>query len=64
MRFKINTSWEDDEEERRLFFASLSYKQRLKHLLDTRKMINFHKEPVRRFDLLICNRAINPPPYL
>lgn len=43
-RIKINTSWEEDEEERRIFFAGLSYSERLRYYFKLRDMINFHKQ--------------------
>ncbi|MDB5004584.1 MAG: hypothetical protein JWQ34_2809 [Mucilaginibacter sp.] len=43
-RFKINTTWEEDEDERRQFFARLSYSERLRYFFKLRDMINFHKE--------------------
>jgi hypothetical protein len=30
-RFKLNTTWEEDEEERRQFFSKLSYSERLRY---------------------------------
>ena len=43
-RFKINTTWEEDEEERRQFFAGLSYSERLRYFFKLRNMTSFHKE--------------------
>lgn len=43
-RFKINTSFEEDEEERRQFFAGLSYSERLRYYFKLRNMVNFHKK--------------------
>ena len=42
-RFKINTTWEEDEEERRHFFASLSYSERLRYYFKLRNMTDFHR---------------------
>ena len=52
-RIKINTSFEEDEEERRQFFAKLSYAERLRYYLKSRHLVNFHKPPLKRFDLKI-----------
>jgi hypothetical protein len=43
-RIKFNTSWEEDEEERIQFFASLSYGERLWYYFKLRDMTNFHKQ--------------------
>ena len=50
-RIKINTTFEQDEEERRQFFASKSYSERLKYFLKARKLINFHNPAFERWDL-------------
>jgi len=42
-RLKINTTFEKDEEERRLFFSVLSYSERLRYYFKLRNMTNFHK---------------------
>ena len=42
-RIKINTTFEEDEEEQRQFFASLSYGERLRYYFKLRDMTNFHK---------------------
>jgi hypothetical protein len=42
-RIKINTTFEQDEEERRQFFLGLSYSERLRYYFKLRSMINFHK---------------------
>jgi hypothetical protein len=42
-RIKINTTWEEDEEERREFFAGLSYSERLRYFFKLRDTTNFHK---------------------
>ena len=52
-RIKINTSFEEDEIERRDFFISLSYSDRLRHYIKSRHLVNFHKPPLKRFDLKI-----------
>ncbi len=43
-RIKINTTWEEDEEERRVFFANLSYSERLRYYFKLRDMVNFQKQ--------------------
>jgi hypothetical protein len=43
-RIKINTTFEEDEEEQRQFFANLSYSERLRHYFKLRNMVNFHKQ--------------------
>ncbi|MES2429206.1 MAG: hypothetical protein V4560_19645 [Bacteroidota bacterium] len=43
-RFKINTTWEEDEQERLQFFAGLSYSERLRYFFKLRAMTNFHKK--------------------
>lgn len=44
-RIKVNTTWEEDAEERRLFFTKLSYSERLRYYFKLRNMTNFHKDP-------------------
>jgi hypothetical protein len=43
-RFKINTTWEDDKEEIRQFFADLSYSERLRYFFKLRNKFNFSNE--------------------
>jgi len=43
-RIKVNTTWEEDEEERRVFFHNLSYSERLQYFFKLRSMTNFHKK--------------------
>jgi len=43
-RIKINTTWEEDEEERRQFFANLSYGERLRYYFKLRDMVKFQKQ--------------------
>jgi hypothetical protein len=43
-RIKINTTWEEDTEERIQFFAALSYGERLRYYFKLRDMVNFHKK--------------------
>jgi hypothetical protein len=45
-RFKVNTTFEEDEEERRIFFAGLSYSERLRYFFKLRNK-NFHKQAVK-----------------
>jgi hypothetical protein len=47
-RIKINTTWEEDEEERRLFFVGLSYSERLKYFSKLRKKFNFNKQTLEK----------------
>ena len=44
-RIKVNASWEEDEEERRRFFSSLSYSERLRHYFRLRDTVNFKRQP-------------------
>ena len=43
-RLKVNTTWEEDEDEQLRFFASLSYGERLRYFFKLRNATNFHKE--------------------
>ena len=43
-RIKFNTTFEEDEEERRQFFASLSYSERLRYYFKLRDLVNFQKQ--------------------
>jgi hypothetical protein len=55
-RIKFNTTWEEDEEERRVFFASLNYPERLKYYLKSRKLLSlFRIPPVEKDDLRLCD---------
>ncbi|MBD1394665.1 hypothetical protein [Mucilaginibacter glaciei] len=55
-RFKLNTTFEEDEEERRQFFVSLSYSERLRYYFKLRNMINFHKKDYPKGRIfIICN---------
>jgi len=65
MRIRINTTWEEDEEERRLYFASLSYSERLKYFIKARKKFNFHRdrEPLKRYDFIIGDFKLRSAPY-
>jgi hypothetical protein len=47
-RIKINTSFEDDEIERRDFFINLSYSDRLRYYFKLRNMVNFDKQPLEK----------------
>lgn len=42
-RIKVNTTWEEDEEERRKFFAALSFSERLRYYFELRDMTNFYQ---------------------
>jgi hypothetical protein len=42
-RIKVNTTWEEDEEERRAFFAGLSYSERLRYFFRLRNLVSFDK---------------------
>lgn len=43
-RFKINTTWEEDKEEIRQFFAGLSYSERLRYFFKLKSKLNFNKD--------------------
>lgn len=45
---KINTTWEEDEEERAQFFANLSYSERLRYGFKLRRKFNFNKQPAEK----------------
>jgi len=47
-RIKFNTTWAEDEEERRLFFQNLSYSERLRYFFKLRKKFNFNKQPIEK----------------
>jgi hypothetical protein len=40
---KVNTTFEQDEEDRRKFFAGLSYSERLRYYFKLRNTTHFHK---------------------
>jgi hypothetical protein len=42
-RLRVNTSWEEDAEEKRLFFSNLSYSERLRYYFKLRNIVNFNK---------------------
>ena len=64
MRIKFNTTWEEDAEERRLFYAGISYGQRLKYLIAARKKFNFHgRSSSKRFDLRLYDGKLPRCPY-
>jgi len=63
MRIRFNTTWEEDEEERRQFFASLSYGELLKYFVKARKRFNFNPPPLKRFDLIIGDFKLLGCPY-
>ncbi len=46
-RLKINTTFEEDEEERRQFFVNFSYSERLRYYFKLRNMVNFSKQPLQ-----------------
>lgn len=43
-RFKLNTTWEEDEKERREFFAHLSYSERLVYFFKLKDKYRFDKQ--------------------
>ena len=43
-RIKINTTWEEDKEEIRTFFAGLSYSERLRYFFKLKNKLNFNEE--------------------
>ena len=47
-RIKINTTFEEDEEERRQFFINLSYSERLRYYFKLRNMVNFSKQSLQK----------------
>jgi len=42
-RIKVNTTWQEDDDARRKFFAGLSYGERLRYYFELREMTNFHQ---------------------
>jgi len=64
MRIKINTTWEEDLEERRQFYAKLTYSERLYYFMRAHKKFNFHKILITFVDLKICNAKIQKGPYV
>jgi hypothetical protein len=63
-RFKVNTTFEEDELERKRYFAGLSYKERLMYYFKVRDLTNFHKGKVKMFYLKICDKGLPPAPYI
>ena len=49
MRIRFNTTWQEDEEERRQFYSSLTYGELLKVFVRSRKLFNFHPDK-KRYD--------------
>ena len=47
-RIKFNTTFEEDEDERIRFFASLSYSERLRYYFKLREMIKFHNRTLEK----------------
>ncbi|WP_345100928.1 hypothetical protein [Mucilaginibacter panaciglaebae] len=43
-RFKINTTWEEDEKERREFFEGLSFSERLRCFYKLKEKFSFDKQ--------------------
>jgi hypothetical protein len=43
-RIKINSTWEEDEKERRDFFIGLSYSGRLKYFFKLKSKFNFNQQ--------------------
>jgi hypothetical protein len=58
-RIKVNTTWEEDEEEKRLFFANLSYSERLRYYFKLRDTFNFQKEPLQKGRIFKVYRSHN-----
>lgn len=56
-RFKMNTSFEEDEEERRAFFAALSYSERLRYYFKLRNMVNFHHKEYPKGKIFIIHTS-------
>jgi len=51
-RIKVNTTWEEEAEERRAFFAKLSYSERLRYYFKLRNMTNFHNNTSSQIKVL------------
>jgi len=47
-RIKLNTTREEDAEERMQFFADLSYSERLRYGFKLRHKYNFNQKPVEK----------------
>jgi len=45
-RIRVNTTFEEDEEQRNQFYSSLSYSERLRHYFKLRDMTNFHNKNI------------------
>jgi len=45
-RIRFNTTFEEDEEERNSFFASLSYSERLRYYFKLREMVKFRNKQI------------------
>jgi hypothetical protein len=54
-RIKVNTTWEEDEEEQIRFFAGLSYGEHLRLLFKLREASNSEKQPApQRRTFKVC----------
>lgn len=58
-RFKVNTTFEEDEEERRAFFLQLSYSERLRYYFKLRNMFNFHKKVYPKGKIFVIHKLKN-----
>ena len=56
-RIKVNTSWEEDAEERQQFFLDLSYSERLQYFFKLKNKFNFHKQPYPKEKVFIISHS-------
>jgi predicted RNA methylase len=56
-RIRINTTFEEDEEERRQFFLGLTYSERLRYHFELREMFNFHKHKPSKGRVFIIHQS-------
>ncbi len=57
---RFNTTWEEDQKERALYFAKLSYSEKLQYFLKVQK--KWGVSSGLRYDLTICD-PISLAPY-
>jgi len=60
-RFKVNTTFEENENVRRQFFADLSYSERLRYYFKLRNMTGFHEKntsKVKFFKVYYSHNAV------
>ena len=63
MRIRFNTTWQEDEEERRQFYSSLTYGELLKVFVRSRKLFNFHPDKKRYDRFNFSDSKLPPCPY-